>query len=163
MYPQCANPVFLDTRQQKRRKNIRDHDMLLGGNVDVSFSPALVSRMKVIALRPDQCPFQFFIPVNAYWSLRSGIQSPVVNSRSSTCTRSLRASSRLLGGRPLRRSAWSSLISSVSRSMYLVLLVVVSRGLMHRYILGDKLGHLFGRESVGVFLHGLVDVFDTVH
>lgn len=108
MYPQCANPVFLDTRQENRRKNNRDHDMLLGGKVDSSFSPSLVNRMNLIALRPDQCPFQFFIPVNAYWSPRSGIQSPVVNSRSSTSTRSFSASSRLLGGRPLRRSDWSS-------------------------------------------------------
>lgn len=113
-------PNLLDTRtKNKIKRSNRDHDMLLGGKEDVSFSPFLRRRMNLIALRPDQCPFQAFIPVMAYWSLRSGIQSPVSNSRSSTSTRSFKASSRLLGGRPLRRSDWSSWISSVSRSMYL--------------------------------------------
>lgn len=48
------------------KKSNRDHDMLFGGKVEVSFSPALVNRMNLIALRPDQCPFQFFMAVIAY-------------------------------------------------------------------------------------------------
>lgn len=40
--------------------------MLFGGKVDASLFPSFVNRMNLIALRPDQCPFQFFIAVIAY-------------------------------------------------------------------------------------------------
>jgi hypothetical protein len=54
------------TKKSIGKKGNRDHDMLLGGKVDLSFSPAFVNRMNLIALRPDQCPFQFFIAVITY-------------------------------------------------------------------------------------------------
>lgn len=85
-------------------EDIRNHEMLLGGKLEDCLSPACVKRMNVNWLRPDHCLFQFFMPRSTSRSLKSGIQNPVLNSFCSVSTRWVKASSRRIGGRPLRRS-----------------------------------------------------------
>jgi hypothetical protein len=102
---------------------IRYHDIPFGGKLDCFLTPELINRIYGITLRPDQCPFHVFSFLIPSSTLISGIQNPVANSRCSTSIRCVRTSSRLLGGRPFRRSRRSCSSSVVSRWIYLLVSV----------------------------------------
>jgi hypothetical protein len=122
--PICASHPHRSEKKRTKTKpqdlvDIRNHEMLLGGKLELCFTPACVKRMNFIGLRPDHCPFQCFRATRTSASLMSGIQNPVLNSFSSVCVRCVKASSRRTGGRPLRRSCRSCVSSSSSRLIHL--------------------------------------------
>ena len=103
----------------KNKTITKDHDIPFGGKAEDCFPPSLVKRMNFMLLSPDQSPFhEARALITSCW-LRSGNQKPVLNSLFSTSVRWRRFSSRLLGGRPFRRSLCNCSISGTLRLMYL--------------------------------------------
>lgn len=140
--------------------------MPLGGKVESFFSPPCTRRTNFTGLRPDHFPFHFFSATRTSISVRSGTQNPILNSFSSVSVRCPSTSSRLVGGRPLRRSCLSCASSSASRYMYLeaVSTVLADRctGNVPGTLLGDHLGQFSLGEGLGDGLNCFVKMVNTV-
>ena len=100
--------------------NFMHYDCPFGGKLEGCFVPPRAIRIYFRVLRDVHSPFQSRSSTRLRSSPTSGIQNPVLYSRSSSSTRRLSKSSLVLEARPGLRSALNFALSSSSRFMYLV-------------------------------------------